>query len=65
MGTTEIQEMPFKYRVKLFYSKDGETQEQVVCRDCEVSVLRDIQNLTVHGPEQPALAGPALTMWLD
>jgi len=31
----------------------------------EFVVLRDIQNLTGHGPEQRALAGPALTMGLD
>lgn len=50
---------------KHFYSKDAETQKQVAQRCCEVRFLRDTENLSGHGIEQPALAGPALTMGLD
>lgn len=65
MGTTEIQEIPFKYREKNVCSKDDKPQERIAHRGCEVTVLRDIKNLTAHGAEQPALSGPALTKWLN
>ncbi|KAK4822670.1 hypothetical protein QYF61_019037 [Mycteria americana] len=44
-----------------FYCEDDQTLEQIVHRGCGVSVLEDIQNLTVHGPGQPAPADPALS----
>ena len=39
----------------------GQTLEQTAQRGCRVSILGDIQNLTGHGPEQPAVTDPALS----
>lgn len=35
--------------------------EQAVKRDCRVSILGDVHNLTRHGPGQPALDDSALS----
>ncbi|PKU44055.1 hypothetical protein llap_5620 [Limosa lapponica baueri] len=39
-----------------FYSGDGEMLETVAQRGCEVLILGDIQKLSGHDDEQPALA---------
>jgi len=41
-------------------SKDGQTLAQVAQRNCGVSLLGDIQNLTGQHPEQPDLGIPSL-----
>lgn len=54
-----------KYRKCLlknsFYCKGGGTWEQIAQRGCEVSVLGDGQNLTVHSAGQPAPADSTLS----
>lgn len=41
------------------YLEDDQTLEMAAQRASGVSFLRDIQNLTGHSPEQPALVDPA------
>jgi len=43
----------------LFHCESGQMLEQVAQRECEISILADVQNLTGHSPVQPALGGPA------
>lgn len=43
----------------------GQTVEQVAQRGCGVSIPGIIQNLTGHGPGQPAPRDPALMGQLD
>lgn len=49
--------IPFKHKIMLLYSKDGQVMEQVAQRGSDISVCRDIQSLTEHGwPGQHAAA---------
>lgn len=50
---------------ELFYCECGQILEQVTQRGYGVSTLREIQNLTGHNPEEPALSDPALSGALD
>jgi len=43
------------------YSRGDGTQEQVAQRGCGASTSGHTQNLTGHGPEQPAVVEPALS----
>jgi len=49
----------FKNLFFFFCSKGGQTE--VAQRGCGVSILGDTQNLTGHGPNQPAVGDPALS----
>ena len=42
----------------------SQTVEQVAQRGCGLSIFGDTQNLTGHGPGQPAVADPALSRGL-
>lgn len=46
---------------ELCYCEGGQILEQLAQRVCGVSILREIQNLRGHSPEEPALGDPALT----
>lgn len=59
---TEIKGISFKHQKKLLYSEGGQTLEQTAHRCCGVSILGNILDLTIHCPEQPALANPELCM---
>lgn len=50
---------------KYFDSGGGQALTQVPQKGCSRSVFESIQNLTGHGPEQPAPTDPALGMELD
>lgn len=52
----EIQEIPVKHALKLFYSESG----QGLQGGCGVSVFEDTLNATGECPEQPALFDLAL-----
>ena len=52
---TEIQEIPFKNKKKLFYCGVDWRLEWAAQRGWGISILGDIQNLTGHSLEQPAL----------
>lgn len=47
-----IQEILLK---ELLYSEGGQISEQIAQSGCGVTILRDIQSLTEHGPEQSPL----------
>lgn len=44
------------------YQEGGQILEEVVQRDCEISIFGDIQSSAEGGPEQPALTVPALSV---
>jgi len=65
----ERKEISFKHKKNTFYCERGQTLEQVAQRGRGASILAGTQNLTGHGPEQPAVGGPTLrqagwTRWL-
>lgn len=65
---TEIQEILFKHKKApqtLFLHEDAQALAQVAQRGYGVSILADIQSPTGRGPENPAVAGPALSRGLD
>lgn len=62
------QYIPFKHTwfllniiKKFFYYEGGLTLEEVSQRSCGVSILEDMQNPTVHSPEQPPFADSGLS----
>jgi len=61
---TEIQEILFKLKKKLFPCEGSQTLEQVAQKGCEVSILGDTPNSTGHSPQQPALVHPTLSKGL-
>lgn len=54
-----MQENPFKHQKNVIHCEGDQTLAQVAQRGCGVSVLGDTQMLTEHGPEHPAVLGPA------
>lgn len=44
------------------YQEGGQILEELVERDCEISIFGDIRSSTGDGPEQPALTVPALSV---
>lgn len=58
---TEMQEILFTRKEHHFCCEGGQTLKQAPQRACGISVFGDIQNLSGHGPEQPALAVHALS----
>ncbi|KAK4831197.1 hypothetical protein QYF61_015929 [Mycteria americana] len=49
----------------IFHHEGGQALAQVAQRGCGISILGDIQSPAGHGPEQPAVADPALDRGLD
>lgn len=53
---TDIQ---LRVKETLFYCEGDQAFRHIAKRVCRVSIFKDIQNPTGHGPEQSALAHPA------
>lgn len=57
---TDMQEISFKHKKKIFYGEHCQALEQAAQGGGKISILRDTGKLTGHGPEQPAVVDPPM-----
>lgn len=65
LAQSEIQEILFNRKKKLFHCERDQMLEQVFQRGYKISVLERDSKPAGHSPEQPAVGGPALSRGLN